>query len=231
MGSNRGAVVRVEPVRVPVRGRGRRATVWMARRSGRSLARNGAEHHHLLHLLRDGVLRPGAGTLRFAVVPRVPRCRWDVAQRRRARRGGVVEPVAPGDRGRSSAPPRTSASSCSRRSRKSNPSRPTTGAGRCSSELLHWGWGYSRSRSCRNRRAGSRPAMRCRNHRPRPFRPATCFARRSLWVTLVGIILATTPVIGGWGTANWMTPWAEKAGSAALRADVLQTRGADGHRR
>jgi len=45
-----------------------------------------------------------------------------------------------------------------------------------------------------------------------------------LWVTLVGIVLATTPVIGGWGTANWMTPWAEKAGGPALRADALQTR-------
>src|SRR6185369_12674807 len=49
-----------------------------------------------------------------------------------------------------------------------------------------------------------------------------------LWVTLVGIVLATTPVIGGWGTANWMTPWAEKAGSAALRADVLQARAITG---
>src|SRR5262245_1763357 len=49
-----------------------------------------------------------------------------------------------------------------------------------------------------------------------------------LWVTLVGIVLATTPVIGGWGTANWMTPWAEKEGSPALRADVLQTRALTG---
>ncbi len=49
-----------------------------------------------------------------------------------------------------------------------------------------------------------------------------------LLVTLVGIALATTPVIGGWGTANWMTPWAEKAGSAALRADVLQMRALTG---
>ena len=49
-----------------------------------------------------------------------------------------------------------------------------------------------------------------------------------VWLTLVGIVLATTPVIGGWGTANWMTPWAEKAGNAALRADVLQTRALTG---
>jgi MFS family permease len=49
-----------------------------------------------------------------------------------------------------------------------------------------------------------------------------------LWITLIGIVLATTPVIGGWGTANWMTPWAEKAGGAALRADVLQARALTG---
>jgi MFS family permease len=49
-----------------------------------------------------------------------------------------------------------------------------------------------------------------------------------LWVTLVGIVLATTPVIGGWGTANWMIPWAEKAGSADLRAEVGATRALTG---
>jgi MFS family permease len=49
-----------------------------------------------------------------------------------------------------------------------------------------------------------------------------------VWVTLVGIILATTPVLGGWGTANWMTPWSEKVGSAALRAEVGQTRALTG---
>src|SRR5581483_3702271 len=49
-----------------------------------------------------------------------------------------------------------------------------------------------------------------------------------VWVTLVGVVLATTPVIGGWGTANGMTPGAEKAGSPALRADVLQARALTG---
>jgi MFS family permease len=49
-----------------------------------------------------------------------------------------------------------------------------------------------------------------------------------LWVTLVGIVLATTPVIGGWGTANWMMPWSEQVGSAALRAEVGQTRALTG---
>lgn len=49
-----------------------------------------------------------------------------------------------------------------------------------------------------------------------------------LWVTLVGIVLATTPIIGGWGTANWMVPWSDKAGQASdnpyLKAHVQQMR-------
>jgi MFS family permease len=49
-----------------------------------------------------------------------------------------------------------------------------------------------------------------------------------VWVTLVGIVLATTPVIGGWGISNWMMPWSEQAGSAALRAEVGQTRALTG---
>ena len=61
-----------------------------------------------------------------------------------------------------------------------------------------------------------------------PVSTADVFRPPLVWVTIVGIILATTPVIGGWGTANWMTPWAEKVGSATLRADVLQTRALTG---
>lgn len=49
-----------------------------------------------------------------------------------------------------------------------------------------------------------------------------------LWLTLIGIVLATTPVIGGWGTANWMTPWSEKTGGADLRAAVGQIRALTG---
>jgi MFS family permease len=49
-----------------------------------------------------------------------------------------------------------------------------------------------------------------------------------LWLTLVGIVLATTPVIGGWGTATWMLPWAEKVGGSSLRAEVLQIRACTG---
>lgn len=63
---------------------------------------------------------------------------------------------------------------------------------------------------------------------PDPGSTAHVFRPPLLGVTLVGIVLATTPVVGGWGTANWMTPWAEKAGSPALRADVLQARALTG---
>ncbi len=49
-----------------------------------------------------------------------------------------------------------------------------------------------------------------------------------LWVTLVAIILATVPMIGGWGTANWMNPWSEEAGGAGLQAYVLQARSLTG---
>lgn len=55
-----------------------------------------------------------------------------------------------------------------------------------------------------------------------------------LGITLVGIALATVPMIGGWGSANWMIPWADKAGLAAdppnpyLKAHVGQARAVTG---
>lgn len=55
-----------------------------------------------------------------------------------------------------------------------------------------------------------------------------------LQVTLVGILLATIPIIGGWCTANWMVPWAENAGATAsppnpfLKAQVNQARSITG---
>lgn len=55
-----------------------------------------------------------------------------------------------------------------------------------------------------------------------------------LKVTLVGIALATVPMIGGWGSANWMVPWADEAGAAAdppisqLKANVQQARSLTG---
>lgn len=50
-----------------------------------------------------------------------------------------------------------------------------------------------------------------------------------LGITLVGILLATIPVIGGWCTANWMVPWADNASSNPfLKAQVNQARALTG---
>lgn len=55
-----------------------------------------------------------------------------------------------------------------------------------------------------------------------------------LKTTLVGILLATIPLFGGWGSANWMVPWAGQAGDAMtppnplLKANVSQARSVTG---
>jgi len=46
-----------------------------------------------------------------------------------------------------------------------------------------------------------------------------------LRITLLAIVLGTIPMLGGWGTANWMIPWSSGAGKTA---DVLQTRALTG---
>jgi MFS family permease len=48
---------------------------------------------------------------------------------------------------------------------------------------------------------------------PGVFRPPL------LGVTLVAIVLATVPIIGGWGVSNWVNPWADQAGAALDPAD------------
>jgi MFS family permease len=54
------------------------------------------------------------------------------------------------------------------------------------------------------------------------------FGKRYRGAILVGIALATIPLIGGWGSANWMIPWAGEAGAAVgddfLKANVGQAR-------
>lgn len=72
---------------------------------------------------------------------------------------------------------------------------------------------------------------------PRPTtsadRPAV-FRMPLLPVTLLAIVLATVPLIGAWGSANWMVPWASQAGEAAdppnpyLKANLLATRSLTG---
>lgn len=43
-------------------------------------------------------------------------------------------------------------------------------------------------------------------------------------ITLMAIVLATVPTMGGWGSAGWMVPWAENEGSALLKAKTSQYR-------
>jgi MFS family permease len=68
----------------------------------------------------------------------------------------------------------------------------------------------------------------------RPASDVSVFRMPLLPITLLGIVLATVPLIGGWGSANWMIPWAAQAGSAAdppdpfLQAKVSQTRALTG---
>lgn len=56
------------------------------------------------------------------------------------------------------------------------------------------------------------------------------FSRPWLGTTLVGILLATVPLIGGWGSANWMVPWADSMipPNPTLKANVQQYRSITG---
>lgn len=55
-----------------------------------------------------------------------------------------------------------------------------------------------------------------------------------LGTTVIAIVLATVPLIGSWGSANWMIPWADDVGSAMqppnplLKAQVQQARSLTG---
>lgn len=51
-----------------------------------------------------------------------------------------------------------------------------------------------------------------------------------LWITLTGIGLATVPIVGGWGSADWMVQWADRAGATnpSLKAEVSQARAVTG---
>jgi SHS family sialic acid transporter-like MFS transporter len=50
------------------------------------------------------------------------------------------------------------------------------------------------------------------------------FRKPYLAVTLIGIALATVPLFGGWGGANWMIPWAGEIGPATLGPKIGQVR-------
>jgi len=47
-------------------------------------------------------------------------------------------------------------------------------------------------------------------------------------VTIVGIALATVPLIGSWGAMNWMIPWAGEIGDDTLPATIGQVRSITG---
>jgi len=49
-----------------------------------------------------------------------------------------------------------------------------------------------------------------------------------LWITFIAIVLGTIPMVGGWGTANWMIPWSMEAGGSALKSHVELTRAITG---
>ncbi len=56
--------------------------------------------------------------------------------------------------------------------------------------------------------------------------PGEIFRPPYLAITLIGIILATIPLIGGWGSADWIVQWADRVGDVnpSLKADVNRTR-------
>ena len=54
------------------------------------------------------------------------------------------------------------------------------------------------------------------------------FTPPMLTVTLVGILLATVPLFGGWGSSNWSIKWAEDVGSDGLKAQVIMARSLTG---
>ena len=58
----------------------------------------------------------------------------------------------------------------------------------------------------------------------RTSQTAELFRPPLLGLTLVAILLGTVPMIGGWGTANWMNPWADETGNPLLKAQLGQAR-------
>lgn len=67
-----------------------------------------------------------------------------------------------------------------------------------------------------------------------PANKMQVFRSPLLTTTALGILLATIPLVGGWGSANWMVPWAGEAGETAnppnhkLKAQVHQARALPG---
>ena len=58
------------------------------------------------------------------------------------------------------------------------------------------------------------------------------FKKPMLGITLVGILLATVPLFGGWGSSNWAVKWADDVGKTmgddGLKANVIMARSLPG---
>ncbi len=57
---------------------------------------------------------------------------------------------------------------------------------------------------------------------------STLFTGSLAGVTILGIFLGTVPLLGGWGSGNWVVPWAGAEGGPELRADVQAWKSAGG---
>lgn len=56
------------------------------------------------------------------------------------------------------------------------------------------------------------------------IKDVSVFGRPYVGITIIGIALATVPLFGGWGSANWIIPWAAEIGPPELKAEILQMR-------
>ncbi|MEO8495083.1 MAG: MFS transporter [Planctomycetota bacterium] len=54
------------------------------------------------------------------------------------------------------------------------------------------------------------------------------FTRPLLATTILGIALGTVPLFGGWGSSNWVMPWAAQVGSPELKAHLSLARSLPG---
>lgn len=74
-------------------------------------------------------------------------------------------------------------------------------------------------------RAGGSPSETTK----KPATPISeVFGSRYIGILIVGIILGTVPLLGGWGSSSWMNPWASQVGGDVTSADVTLWRSLTG---
>lgn len=61
------------------------------------------------------------------------------------------------------------------------------------------------------------PGWKAQRNRPsqvaQPTPIGTVFRPPYLWLTILGILLGTIPLLGGWGSSNWLISWSDQVGS------------------